>query len=43
MQSDTLLGLEYEGMGQLLAFNDLICKGMNAGAPVNFPVGALRW
>ena len=41
MQSDTLLGLEDEGMGQLMVLNDFICKVMNADAPVNFPVGAL--
>lgn len=41
MRSDTLLGLEDEGMDQLLVLNDLICKVMNVDAPVNFPVGAL--
>jgi len=41
MQSDTLLGLEDEGMGQLLVLNYLIGKIINADAPVNFPVGAL--
>lgn len=42
MQSDTLLGLEDEGMGQLLVLNDLIGKVLNADAPVNFPVGAFN-
>ena len=41
MHSDTLLGLENEGVVQLLVLNDLICKVMNADTPVNFPVGAL--
>lgn len=41
MQSDTLLGLEDEGMGQLLVLNDLICKVINADAPVDCPVSAL--
>ena len=41
MQSDTLLGLEDEGMGQLLVLNDLIGRVINADAPVNFPVGTL--
>ncbi len=41
MQSDTLLELEDEGMGQLLVLIDLICRIINVDAPVNFPVGAL--
>lgn len=41
MQSDTLLGLEDEGMGQLLVLNDLIGRVINADGPVNFPVGTL--
>lgn len=41
MQSDTLLGLEDEGMGQLLVLNDLIGRVINANDPVNFPVSTL--
>lgn len=41
MQSDTLLGLEDEGMGQLLVLNDLIGKIINADVSVNLPVGTL--
>lgn len=40
MQSDTLLKLEDEGMSQLLALNELICKTINAGVSSNIPVGA---
>lgn len=41
MQSDTLLGLEDGGMGQLLVLNDLVGRIINADAPVNIPVVAL--
>ena len=41
MHSDTLLGLEDEGMSQLLALDDLIGQVINANAPINFPVGPL--
>lgn len=39
MQSDSLLKLEDEGMSQLLALNDLICKLINTGVSCNVPVG----
>lgn len=41
MQSDTLLGLEDEGMGQLLVLNDLIGRVINADNPVDVSVGTL--
>ena len=41
MQSDALLELEDEGIGQLLVLDDLLCKVMIADNPVNFPVDAL--
>lgn len=40
MHSDTLLKLEDEGMSQLLALNDLICRISHVGVPSNVSVGA---
>lgn len=41
MLSDSFLEIEDESVCQLVVLNDLICKVMNADAPVNFPVVAL--
>lgn len=41
LQSDALLRLEDEGMGQLLCLNDLICKLMNAYPTDNSEAGTM--